>query len=205
MPETPLIVYVGMEGKSHGDLTEEDLARQQVTILRNWQAVKDKAKAQPLDALLMDATLLEQMTDDDKAWLREQFEDGVVTAGLGVDLDLLATALGLETLRAPGEAKVPLQESEYYIVHALILGQPSDIERMRQHNWLSRSLQGESLASIPGIQAPMTTSTGTLRGELDSPAGKDKLFQDLHTTIEGIYKMRQEYAETLATTDKENQ
>jgi hypothetical protein len=204
MPENPVMVYVGATGGTHGKLTEEDLAREGVTIVRDWQSARNRAAEQPLDALLMDQAMLDAMTDDDKAWLRSQLPEGVVTVGLGVDRDGFARSLGLETLRAPGEADIPIRADEALWVHALILGQPEDVALLQANNWLARSLQGEDL-NISGVQAPLNTLTGRDRQQLDTEENKAFFFKRLRTTIEGIYQARAEFQKTPKPPAEENQ
>lgn len=204
MPENPTMVYVGTAGRTHGKLTEEDLTRQGITVVRDWQSAKNKATEQPLDALLMDATLLTAMTDDDKTWLRAQLPEGVVIAGLGVDLDLFAKALGLETLRAPGEADVPLRADEAFWVYGLILGQPEDVALLQANNWFAHSLQGEDL-NISGVKAALNTATGRGRQLLDTKENTEFFFESLRTTIEGLYQARTEYQQGSKPPTKEQQ
>jgi hypothetical protein len=204
MPENPVMVYVGTVGRTHGELTEEDLARQGVTVVRDWQSAKNKATEQPLDALLMDSTLLTAMTDDDRMWLRAQLPGGVVIVGLGVDLKLFAKALGLETLRAPGEADVPLRADEAFEVYGLILGQPEDVALLQANNWFARSLQGED-SNISGVKAALNTATGSGRQLLDTKENTEFFFESLRTTIEGLYQARTEYQQGPKPPTKEQQ
>ena len=183
MPENPHIIYVAPEGKSYGQLTEENLIENHVTIMRDWSSVKSRASEQPLDAL---------MTDADATWLQSQLYEGVVITGLGVDLDQFAKVLDLDTLRTPGEADVPLGLDEAYMVYALIKGQPEDVAFMRANGWLMRSLKGEE-TNFPEIKAPFVTSSGTSRSQLSSKEGVDQFFKSLFANIEGIYQTRSEY------------
>lgn len=59
MPEKPVMVYVGTAGRTHGKLTEEDLTRDGVAIVRDWQSARKKAAEEPLDAALMDSAMLD--------------------------------------------------------------------------------------------------------------------------------------------------
>lgn len=206
MPETPHMILVASDGKSYGQLTEEELLQNGVTIFRDWKSAKMRASEQPLDAFLMNDITLAQATDDDRVWLQTQLDEGVVLVGLGVNLDQFAKSLGLETLRAPGEANVPLRSDEAFLIYALLLGQPDDTALMRANQWLTRALRGEE-TNLPGIKAPLITHTGTVRSQLTSKEEVDRFFLSLRSTIEGVYQSRLEYqqsGENLKGNDNEN-
>ncbi len=204
MPESPVMVYVGNAGETHGSLTEEDLVREGVMIVRDWQAARELAAEQPLDALLMDSGMLSALTDDDKAWLQSHLPMGVIMGGFGIDRDIFARSLGLETLRSPGEADVPVRADEVIWIHALILGHPEDVALLQSHNWLARSFVGESL-NIPGVQAFLNTLTGKDRQQLTTAENVSFFFKSLRATIEGVYERRSAYQQTQKASDEESQ
>jgi len=108
MPAHPHILYLAPPGAVRGLVTDEVMQAQGATPVRNWRTAQAMANSRPLDALLMDASLLDSMSPSDVDWLRSQFHDGVTIVGLGVEDDRLAPILGLKTLRAPAEANVPI-------------------------------------------------------------------------------------------------
>ncbi len=108
-----------------------------VTPVYTWLSARSAARSRPLDAMLIDASSFDTMSDSDWDWLRTQFRDGVVVVGLGVNDDRSAQILGLETLRALAEASPavdPVGPTGYRLVMRLVLGRPDDVETLERSN-----------------------------------------------------------------------
>lgn len=154
------------------------------------------ANNRPLDALLIDAALLDTMTPTDVEWVRAQFHDGVVIVGLGVEDDVLASILGLKTLRAPAEADVPVGPTGYRLISALLLGDPEDVQLLEQSGWIDRAIRGDT-AGPEGIKGPIVSSFSKSRGKLDSEQELNLLFLRIRLDIEGVYQVRAEFEQRM--------
>lgn len=194
-PVNPNVLYLALEGTSRGASNDQAMKDRGATPVRSWEAVREAAGRRPLDGLLIDATFFETMTDADKAWLQNQFRNGVVTVGLGVNEDQLAQYLGLTTLRSAGEPGTPnVSPAGYLIVSSLILGHPDDIEKLEQANWLDQKIQNGAVEPAAGdITYPAITKFSKARGQLDSDEDLDFLFERLKLKIEGVHQTRVEY------------
>lgn len=197
-PEHPNILYLAPQGSVRGLINDRVMQERGATITRNWPAAQSRTLVRPLDALIIDATLLDRMNPWDVVWLRTQFHNGVTIVGLGVDDDAFAQKLGLETFRAPAEGNVPLGPTGYRMTASLALGTPDDLRTFELTDWLNRLVRGQhDDPSTPLIRNPAIRGLSTSRGTLDSASELDALFICLHLSIEGIYKMRSDYSEQL--------
>lgn len=205
MPETLTVVYVAPVPEPTGLLTPERLKAEGVTILPDWAAARQLAQVTPLDALLMDPQALDALQEDDRAWLRARFDEGVLMVGLGVVDDRFANELGVNSFRVPAESDVPLGPSGYRMASRLALGTPADRAKLEGKNWFERLLRGDEDPAAPDIVTqPMTVSAGASRGLLDTPDDVDFFFERLRMKIEGIYNTRAEFQQ-LIETSKESQ
>jgi len=199
MPEQPHIFYLAPKGMQRGALDEQTVIEKGGTIPEeaSWEAAKEAALQKPLDALLVDESLIAQMTPGDQAWLRAQAKEGVVIVGLGAD-DQLAEALGVSTFLAPAEAVIPAGETDYRLVNALLLAHPEDMQKLDGLNWLERLAQSEENGPFDDLyfNHPLLYSFGTRRSTLDTEEGVDNLFASIHIRIEGNYAKRAEFQET---------
>ncbi len=116
MPANPHILYLAPQGAVRGLLNDNAAQNRGAKVVRAWQSARSAAASQPLDALLIDASLLNGATPSDLEWLRAQFHDGVVIIGLGTEDALLAKSLGVSSLRSTGEGDIPITAAEYLLV-----------------------------------------------------------------------------------------
>ena len=192
MPANPHILYLAPVGTQRGAINDAVMEAKGATLSRSWRSARSAARNRPLDALLIDDAYFEQMSNADQEWLQGQFRDGVVIVGLGVEDEEMAPSLGLNTLRVPTEAPVPIGPIGYKLVEAMILGQPEDIKIAEENNWLEKAISGEG-DPLEGIKYPLLRSSGSARGELNSIEDIDALFHNIRSRIEGAYRMRLEY------------
>lgn len=199
MPEQPHIFYLAPKGMQRGALDEQTVIEKGGTIPEeaSWEAVKEAALQKPLDALLVDESLIAQMTPSDQEWLRAQAKEGVVLVGLGVD-DQLAQALDISTFRAPAEAVIPAGETDYRLVSALLLAHLEDMQKLDELNWLEWLAQSGETGPFDDLQFnhPLIYRFGTRRDTLDTEDAVDDLFSSIHIRIEGNYAKRAEFQET---------
>jgi len=191
MPTTPHIVYLSAADAVHGQMTAQTAQRLGATLQPSWAAVQQAAQVQPLDALLVARDQFAGLSDADRGWLRRQIEDGVVIVGVGIDIEPFSAALGLPSLRDPGEAPVPIGEDGYYMFHALLLGAPEDVQAMRDANWLERSILGDPVQ--PDTKKPLGTNVGAARGKLVTEEDIKLLEEKVATWIEYAYQRREEF------------
>lgn len=192
MPADPHIVYLSSADAMHGQWTVQAAQTHGVAVLQSWAEVRKAAQVQPLDALLVEHNKFAELSEDDRTWLRRQIEDGVVIAGIGIDIEAFSAVLGLPNLRAPGEAIIPIGDDGYYLFRALLLGAPEDVQAMRDANWLERSILGTPIQL--DIQNPLSAGVGTARGKLVSEQDMEFLSQQLKDWIEYAYQKREEIA-----------
>lgn len=192
MPADPHIVYLSSADAMHGQWTVQAAQTHGVAVLQSWAEVRKAAQVQPLDALLVEHNKFAELSEDDRTWLRRQIEDGVVIAGIGIDIEAFSAVLGLPNLRAPGEAIIPIGDDGYYLFRALLLGAPEDVQAMRDANWLERSILGTPIQL--DIQNPLSAGVGTARGKLVSEQDMEFLSQQLKDWIEYAYRKREEIA-----------
>lgn len=197
-PTNPHILYLAPRGSIRGLANEDTLKSRGISIAYNWQSARLVAARQPLDALLIDATLLETITASDTTWLQTQFQDGVTLVGLGIDDDQFAMVLGLETFRSPAEANIPLGPTGYRLVMRLAIGTPEDLRTFEESNWVQRSMSGEGVENTNRrINYPLGATFSKARGQLDTAQDLDLLLFQVKSTIEGAYKMRAEWQERI--------
>lgn len=197
-PDHPNILYLTPQGSVRGLVNERAMQERGASIVRNWPAAQSITLAQRVDALVIDATLLDRMNLWDVTWLRTQYHDGVTVVGLGVDDDAFAQKLGLDTFRAPAEGNVPLGPTGYRMTASLALGTPEDLRTFELTDWLDRTIRGQhDDPNMPLIRNPATRIFSSSRGTLNSASELDGLFIRLYLSIEGIYKTRSDYAEQL--------
>ncbi len=196
MPDQPQIVFLAAPGAQHGLFTEATWQSKGVTLYHDWKTVQVAGTAKPLDALLFDPTALASAGDAERAWVQAQMKEGTVVGGVGVDLKQLATMVGVPTLRAPGEADIPLGDDGYLLFYAYAVGKSEDAQRWQRQNILARMLSGENAAPT-GIEGYMQTANGKARGELSSEQGVNVFFLDLKSQIVATYQMRVDYAQAV--------
>lgn len=203
-PDNPHILYLALEGAERGKVNDAVMQSRGATPVRSWEAVRTAAENRPIDALLIDAPLFKTMLDSDKSWLQAQFRDGMVIVGLGVEDDQLAQALGLETLRASGEGDTSIGPTGYRMVSGLVLGQPDDVEKLEQADWLDQAIRDGVTDKPPvdDIKHLAITSFSKARGHLTSDEGLDELFIRLKLDIEGMYQTRMDYQKELENSEE---
>lgn len=199
MPANPYILHLAPEGSQRGLVNRDIMLARGVTPVYTWPSVRSGARNRPLDAMLIDASSFDTMSDSDLDWLRAQFGDGVAIVAFGVNDDRFAQILGLETLRAPAEASPavdPIGPTGYRLVMRLVLGRPDDVETLERSNWIGRILRGEDGDAVP-IKNPLVSSFGSSRGKLDSVEELDLLFSRITSAIQGAYQTRAEFRQSL--------
>lgn len=199
MPAVPHMLYLAPEGSQRGLVNRDIMLARGVTPVYTWPSARSAARNRPLDAMLIDTSSFDTMSDSDLDWLRAQFRDGVVIVALGVNDDRFAQILGLETLRAPAEASPavdPIGPTGYRLVMRQVLGQPDDVETLERSNWIGRILRGEDGGTVP-IKNPLRTSFHSSRGKLDSVEELDLLFSRITSAIQGAYQTRAEFRQSL--------
>ena len=196
MPENPHILYLANEGIQRGEVDDVLMEARGATPVRNWQAVLAAAKRRPVDALIVDADFFEAMTDADRQWLYTQMREGIVIVGLGTELDSMAQYLGLDTLRNPNEGARLIGPTGYVMFESQIIGQPSDVQKMEDSNWLNRMLAGNS-EGVLDIKSPLARSVGQSRGNLISDQDIEVFFLRLTSKIEGLYRTRADYQKAI--------
>lgn len=164
MPADPHIVYLSSADAMHGQWTVQAAQTHGVAVLQSWAEVRKAAQVQPLDALLVEHNKFAELSEDDRTWLRRQIEDGVVIAGIEIDIEAFSAALELSNLRAPGEAPIPIGDDGYVLFQALLLGAPEDVQAMRDANWLERSILNNHVQI--DTKKPLTGEWGRSRGKL---------------------------------------
>ena len=198
MPANPFILYLAPQGSVRGLVSDRIMQAYNVMPVRDWQAARSTAASRPLDAMLIDALLLNKMTSSDVAWLQAQFHDGVTIVGLGVDDNQFARILGLATLQAPTEASVPIGPSGYRLVQRLALGTPDDLRTLGATDWIDRMIRGLQVEITPGkIKYPLVSSFSESRGQLDSQRDLDGLFFRIRSTIQNAYQKRSELQQMM--------
>lgn len=196
MPANPHIVYLSPVDAVHGLLTPQVVEERGGSTWQTWEEVKDAAEMKPLDAILVEQTKFADLTETDLGWLREQIEDGVIVVGIGIDIEPFSASLGLPSLRAEGEAPIPIGDDGYYLFEALLLGAPEDVEAMREAYWLEQSILDEHVQI--DTQNPLHSEWGTSRGKLATEQDVDGFFADLMKWIEGVYDSRSTFEQSLA-------
>jgi hypothetical protein len=185
VPDHPRILYLAPTGAVRGQVSDTLMRDRGVTVVHSWTTLQSSSLAQPLDALLIDATLLGTRNAWDEMWMRSQFHNGVIMVGLGVDDDAFARSLGVDTFQAPAEANIAL-------------GTQEDLQIFQLSDWVSRMIRGElDDPAGPHVKNYATRLYGSSRGTLDSARDVDVLFIQLNLAIDGIYKTRAEYREQL--------
>ena len=201
MPANPHIIYLAPQGTSRGLVNEKSMqARGATSNAQNWQAARLTASQRPVDALLIEASILGNTTPLDEEWLRVQFRDGVAIVGMGVEDDRFARVLGLQTLLAPTEASIPIGPTGYRLVMSLVLGTPDDVRTLESTDWINQAIRGEerNIISPSGkINNVMINSFSKSRGRLDSVQELDTLFLRLTSVIENAYKLRAEFQQRI--------
>jgi hypothetical protein len=195
MPAAPHIVYLSAADAVHGQMTAQTAQRLGATLQPSWAAVQQAAQVQPLDALLVARDQFAGLSDADRSWLRRQIEDGVVIVGIGIDIEPFSAALGLPSLRDPGEAPAPIGEDGYILFQALLLGAPEDVQAMRDANWLERSILGENVQLE--TKNLLNGEWGRSRGKFATAQDVEVFRNDLFGWIENAYKNRAEFQRLL--------
>lgn len=191
MPADPHIVYLSSADAVHGQWTVQAAQRRGVAVQQSWADVQKAAQARPLDAVLVARSKFGELSADDRAWLRRQIEEGVAVVGIGIDIEAFSAALGLPTLRAPGEAPIPIGDDGYLLFQALLLGAPEDVQAMRDANWLERSILEDNVQL--DTKNPLSQEWGRSRGKLTTEQDVEAFHVDLAGWIEGVYKSRADF------------
>lgn len=191
MPNNPHVVYLSPVDAVHGRLTPQVVEERGGVVLQTWAQVRDMAQKQPLDALLVEQTKFAGVKEEERTWLRQQIENGVIIVGVGIDIEPFSAALGLPNLRAPGEAQAPIGDDGYYLLQALLLGTPEDVAAMRRAEWLAEAIRG-NVVKID-TKKPLLAERGGERGKLVTDEDIDRFFVNLYKWIEGVYKSRSDF------------
>ncbi len=199
MPEEPNIVYLAPTDTAQRMLDAEALVDIAASPVVSWRALRTLAQTEPLDALLIDAPLLNEMPDSDQEWLRAQLRDGVTLVGLGVNDDKFAQTLGISTFRAPGEGTWERGPQGYRLVQLFVLAHPDDWAKIDDVNWAERLVRGEDGGPFESItmEHPLLYSSRLGQGELTSDEEVEHLSVSLMDTIQYVYEKRAEFAEEL--------
>jgi hypothetical protein len=199
MPAEPNVAFIGpSEFAGRGQLTEKELTDRGVAIFTDWRELRTLASELPLDAVLIDAEATTTAAEEDIEWLREEFREGVVVAGLGVDDDAFASQLGLKTFRSSGEADIPLGPMGYRLAQALVLGRADEVEGIWGLDWIARVLEDEE-PTDNSVEDLLITSFGSGRGELATQQDLDLLFVRINSSIRDAYEMRADYLQQSET------
>jgi hypothetical protein len=196
MPDVPRILFLAPNETTRGSVSSQTVQAHGATLVESWAAARQEAGRSPLDALLIDASLLESASQADIVWLREQFRDGVVIVGIGVKDDLFAQELGVKTLRYPNEDPIEVSPTQYILVYALLLGRPGDVQTLEDADWISLAMKGE-LSTVDTIQGPTTTMFGRAIDQIDTDKELGLMFTRVNVTIQGIYEGRAEFQSRL--------
>lgn len=196
IPANPHILYLAPQGSTRGLVNDKVMQAHGATPVRDWQPARSAGNTRPLDAILIDASLFNTGTPSDVDWLRAQFHDGIAIVGLGTDDDQFARFLGLQTLRAPAEANIPIGPTGYRLIMSIAVGTPDDLKILRDTDWINRAIRGEELdvtRQNPKIKYPLVNSFNKSRGQLDSAQELNLLFLRINSVIEDAYKVRAEF------------
>ncbi len=186
------IVYLSDPSVEHGKWTLEMAQAYGFQLLESWTEVRKVAEVHPLDALVAAQSKFAELTETDRTWLRSQIEEGLIIAGIGIDIEPFSAALGLPNLRNPGEARVPVGDDGYILFYALLLGTPQDMQLMREANWLEHSILGEPVKlDTPNV---MIGHLGRSRGKLTNEQEIESFVQDLYGAIDYFDRVRAEMA-----------
>ncbi len=196
MPTNPRIVYLSNKDNPPNTIIDTKFNEHEVAHVNSWQAARQAARERPLDALIIDATMLQARDDADTIWLRSQLDDGVTVVGIGVPDDELAAAIGVKTFQAPEETKRERGATGYRLVQAFILAEPEDLKILRDFGWIDVQISG-STQQPDSIKSPWRGSFSSAQGQLDTPEALTLFFQRLEERIKGAYEMRAEYQEQL--------
>lgn len=191
-PDNPHILYLAPEGTNRGAVNDGKMQEKGVTLVRDWTSARAAADSQPLDALLADAAMFDIISAEDTTWLQAQFRNGVVIVSLGLEDDKLAQTLGLKTLRSPEEADIPLGSTGYRLVSSYIFGEPEDIKKLEDSDWINRYINDDDQTPPNDIKNPLTFSVSKERGELNSNDDLDLLVLRVKSHIEGFYQAKKE-------------
>lgn len=198
MPSNPVILYLAPQGAVRAWINDKSMRAEGATPVRDWQSARAAATNRSLDAMLIGASLVNTMTSSDVDWLQAQFRDGVTIVGLGVDDNQFAHILGLDTLRAPTEASVPIGPSAYRLVQSLALGNPDDLRTLGNTDWIDRMIRGMQAEIAPGkIKYPLVSSFSESQGQLNSQRDLDGLFFRIRSTIQNAYQKRGELQQMM--------
>lgn len=118
------IVYLSDPSVEHGKWTLEMAQAYGFQLLESWTEVRKVAEVHPLDALVAAQSKFAELTETDRTWLRSQIEEGLIIAGIGIDIEPFSAALGLPNLRNPGEAR-SCRRRRIYPVLCTFAGNPS--------------------------------------------------------------------------------
>lgn len=196
MPANPHILFLAPEDTQRGTLTTESVQARGGEQVTSWAEAKAAARERPLDALIVDATVFADRSEQDTRWLVSQLDEGVVIVGIGISDDELASAIGIRTFQAPGEKQRQRGATDYRLVKAFVLAQPEDLKILRDSQWIDRAISGST--EFPnGIQSPLRSSFHKAQGEVQTPEGFALFFQRVEETIKGAYRVRAEYQNDL--------
>lgn len=192
-----------------------------VVPVTSWAMARAADAVRRVDALFIDASLVDEAQPEDLAWLRDHFYDGAVVVGLGVEPATLAEMLDLPALLEPPEASGPVGPTGYHLVHVQVLAPAEELEKIasaeelaalrQQHGqdeeaymralkarWVEHELRGKDPRGLPGVvSAPMSIGGGMRRGDLASDEGIDGLFISVRLVIQGNYEEKLRFEEEL--------
>ena len=198
MLDRPYILFLAPPDVQRGALNHSVMQNRGVVSVQSWGEARQRTQDRTVDALIIDAALLDVAGSGDLNWLRDEYRNGLVLVGLGVDDDSFARILGLETFRVSGEASVPLGPTGYRLTYGMVLGRPDEINNLG--DWITRLRNGQ--APSPPVEHPMVMTFRSARGEVNTEEDIDLLFARLNSAIRGIYETRAEFQEALESTEE---
>lgn len=183
-----VVYYLAPPGLERGGLNELSAWSNEWTRVVSWQDLKNAARARPGDAIIADVSFLTQAAEEDRRWLRAQFDDGVVIGSVGATLDELARAINTQTIKDPNEEEPPNAAFLYLHVYEFIQAPPQDYPRM-QRQYPDATFTRE----LNPVQGKASASAGRALRRLDDPVEFQDLFSSLNMTIDSIRQARAEF------------
>lgn len=179
------IFYLAPSTLIRGNLDRATTTAQHWERVPDWAELKRRAERNPPDALVLDATLINRASDADRAWLRRQFDDGVIVVSTGATSAELAAALSTPTLRDADESELPNPTLSYILVYELVQGLPDDIGK------LERTYPEASATRRSGnVKGQAQGISGRSIGRLDNSSELSALFMQLDLAISSVRAAR---------------
>ena len=183
-----VIYYLAPPDNVRGLLNDAAALANGWTQATSWSQLRSDALTKHPEGIVVDATQLEAMSDDDRKWLRAQFDDGVVVASVAANFDQLARAINTPTLLHENEQPLRDPTQLYLVVYEYLSGTPEDIARS------ARQYPDASKTRTPGIVTGKTQGgSGRSQGSLDNPQEFQVLFWQLNMTIDSVRQQRAEF------------